>query len=324
MKRRAFITLIASAAAVWSSRARTQQPTVPTIGWLHLGMEFSIRSIFEGFRSGLAALGYTEDKNIRVLQRYADGNADRLSALASELVSLGATIIVTHHTTGIQAVHDAAPNVPIVSWGAADPVLMGWAQSLARPGGMITGLFILSSNIVKPFEVLKELRPQANTFGYLMNASNPSNPSYKSVVIDFARALGIKLEIIEVKGPSEFADAFSRMRSVGVEGVTYAPDPVFGSNLAAIAELARLHKFPSVGDQGFISAGGLIEIGPDYVGMAKRSASFVDQILKGTAPGDLPAELPTDFKLFVNLKTAKELGITIPATIFARADEVFE
>ena len=190
---------------------------------------------------------------------------------------------------------------------------------------MITGLFILSSNIVKPFEVLKELRPQANTFGYLMNASNPSNPSYKSVVIDFARALGIKLEIIEVKGPSEFSDAFSRMKSVGVEGVTYSGDPVFASNIAAIAELARLHRFPSVGAlDGFISAGGLIAIGPNLVGMAKRSASFVDQILKGTAPGDLPAEQATDFKLFVNLKAAKELGITILATIFARADEVFE
>jgi putative tryptophan/tyrosine transport system substrate-binding protein len=141
MKRRAFFTLIAGAAAVWSSRARTQQPTVPTIGWLSLGTERALRSILEGFRSGLAALGYTEDKNIQVPQRYADGNADRLSALASELVSLGATIIVTHHTTGIRAVHDAAPNVPIVSWGAADPTMMGWAQSLARPGGMITGLF---------------------------------------------------------------------------------------------------------------------------------------------------------------------------------------
>jgi ABC-type uncharacterized transport system substrate-binding protein len=324
MKRRAFITLIAGAAAVWSSRARTQQPTVPTIGWLHLGMEFSIRSILEGFRSGLADLGYTEGKNIRVLQRYADGNADRLSALTGELVSLGATIIVTTHTTTIQAVHDAAPNVPIVSWAAGDPVMMGWAQSLVRPGGMITGLFILSSNIVKPFEVLKELRPQANTFGFLMNASNPGKTRYESVVVDAARALGIKVEIIEVKAPTELADAFSRMRSVGVEGVAYSPDPVFGANRAAIAELARLHKFPSVGDQGFIRAGGLIEIGPDYVGMAKRSASFVDQILKGTAPGDLPAEQATDFKLFVNLKAAKELGITIPATIFARADEVFE
>jgi len=146
MKRRAFITLIAGAAAVWSSRARTQQPTVPTIGWLYLGTEFSIRTVLEGFRSGLADLGYTEGKNIRVLYRFADGNVDRLSALAGELVSLSATIVVTSHTTAIRAVHDAAPNVPIVSWGAGDPIMMGWAQTLARPGGMITGLFIHDSN----------------------------------------------------------------------------------------------------------------------------------------------------------------------------------
>jgi putative ABC transport system substrate-binding protein len=298
---------------------------VPTIGWLYLGTELSVRRVLEGFRSGLADLGYTEGKNVRVLYRFADGNVDRLSALTGELVSLGATIIVTNHTTTIRALHDAAPNVPIVSWVAGDPIMMGWAQTLARPGGMITGLFVHDSNLIKPFEVLKELRPQANTFGFLMNASNPGNPRWKRVVDDAAGALGIKVEIIEVKGPSEFADAFSRMKSVGVEGVTYTGDPVFSSNIAAIAELARLHKFPSVGDlSGFISAGGLIAIGPNYVGMAKRSASFVDQILKGMAPGDLPAEQPTDFKLFVNLKTAKELGITIPATIFARADEVFE
>src|SRR5262245_3178661 len=324
MKRRAFITLIAGAAAVWSSRARSQQHAVPTIGWLHLGTELSVGRVLGGFRSGLADLGYTEGKNIRVLQRYADGNVDRLSALTGELVSLGATIIVTNHTTAIRAAHDAAPNIPIVSWAAGDPIMMGWAQTLARPSGMITGLFIHDSNLVKPFELLKELRPQANTFGCLMNPSNPGNPRWKRVVDDAAGALGTKVEIIEAKGPSEFADAFSRMKSVGVEGVTYIGDPVFASNLAAIAELARLHKFPSVGDLGFVWAGGLIAIGPNYIGMAKRSASFVDQILKGTAPGDLPVELPTDFKLFVNLKTAKELGITIPATILARADEVFE
>src|SRR5262249_3369513 len=202
----------------------------------------------------------------------------------------------------IRAVHDAAPNVPIVTMWGGDPIMMGWAQTLARPGGMITGLFVHDSNLVKPFEVLKELRPQANTFGFLMNASNPGNPRWKRVVDDAAGALGIKVEIIEGKGPSEFADAFSRMKSVGVEGVAYSGDPVFSSNLAAIAELARLHKFPSVGDPGFVSAGGLIAIGPNLVGMAKRSASFVDQILKGTDPGDLPAELPADFKLFVNLK----------------------
>jgi putative ABC transport system substrate-binding protein len=293
MRRREFITLAAGAAAAWLSHAQAQQPTMPTIGWLSLATEVSMRWVVEAFRSGLADLGYIEGKNIRILQRYADGNVDRLSALTGELVSLSATIIVTHHTTAIRAAHHAAPNIPIVSWVAGDPIMMGWAQTLARPGGMITGLFVHDSNLVKPFEVLKELRPQANTFGFLMNASNPGNPRWKRVVDDAAGALGIKVEIIEVKEPSEFADAFSRIKSVGVEGVTYTGDPVFASNIAAIAELARLHKFPSVGDlSGFISAGGLIAIGPNYVGMAKRSASFVDQILKGTARGTYQRNSP--------------------------------
>ena len=148
-------------------------PAMRTIGWLYVGWEDDdIRPIVEAFRSGLADLGYTEGKNIRLLYRYADGHADRLPALTRELVALGALIIVTTSTTAIRAAHDAAPNVPIVSWASADPVLMGWAQTLARPGGMITGVYAVGSN-AKRFELLQEVRPQATTFGYLMNATNP-------------------------------------------------------------------------------------------------------------------------------------------------------
>src|SRR5215471_11902224 len=309
MRRREFITLIAGVAAVWSSRAHTQQLPMPTIGWLYLGSELSVRQSVEGFRSGLADLGYAEGENIRVLYRYADGNAERLSTLAVELVSLGAKIIVTAGTTSIRAAHNAVPNVPIVSWASGDPVMMGWAQTLARPGGMITGLFIISAQQVKPFELLKEMLPNATTFGYLMNASNPGNPYWRRVVDDTARTLGIKVEIVELRAQSELADAFTRMRSVGVEGVAFITDPLLNANFAAIAELARLHKLPSVGDDGFVSAGGLLAFDPNYIALAKRSASFVDRILKGEAPGDLPAEQATEFRLFVNLKTAKELGL---------------
>src|SRR5215475_2149749 len=258
MKRRAFITLIAGAAAVWSSRARTQQPTVPTIGWLHLGTELSVRRVLEGFRSGLADLGYTEGKNIRVLYRFADWNADRLSALMGELVSLGATIIVTHNTTAIRAAHDAAPNVPIVSWAGPDPVALGLARTLARPGGMITGVFLTGSN--KPFELLKEVRPQATTLGFLMNATNPGNPAFRKGADYAARTLGINLEIIEVKDESELAGAIHRMGSLGIAGLAIIPDPFLGDDhiAATIAKLALTHKLPSVGDdRGFVDAGGL-------------------------------------------------------------------
>jgi putative tryptophan/tyrosine transport system substrate-binding protein len=324
MKRREFITLIGGAAAVWSSGAQAQQRTMPTIGWLALGSEPSVRDVMEAFRFGLADLGYTEGKNIRVLFRFADGHADRLSALTLELVSLGATIIVTASTTAIRAAHDAAPNVPIVSWASANAVFMGWAQTWARPGGMITGVFITGTN-AKRFELIKEVRPQATTFGFLMNSTNPGNPLLRKGADDAARRLGINLEVVEVKDQSELADAIDRMVSLGVAGLVINADPVLGSNAATIAKLALIHKLPSVGEaRGFVNAGGLLAFDEDYLAMAKRSAWYVDQILKGTAPGDLAAEQTTVLKLFVNLKTAKELGITIPPSVLARADEVIE
>jgi putative ABC transport system substrate-binding protein len=324
MRRREFVALVGAAAA-WPLTVRAQQPAIPVIGFLYLGSERSVQPGIEAFRSGLAALGYREGENIRVLYRFAEGSVERLSTLAVELVSLGAKIIVTGSTTAIRAVHDAVPNVAIVSWGSADPVMMGWAQTVARPGGMITGLFLFASTVAKPVELLKEVRPQASTFGYLFHAANPGNPHFRRIVDDVAGALGIKVEIIEVKEQTEIPDVFNRMGSLGAEGLAIIADPVLGSHLGAIAELARLHKLPSVGlFSDFVDAGGLLALSPNFSAMAKRSAWFVDQILKGTAPGDLPAEQHTDFKLFVNLKTAKELGITIPAAILARADEVIE
>ena len=265
-----------------------------------------------------------QDQNIRVLSRFAHGKVERLTEMTTELVSLGAKIIVTSSTTAVRAAHAAAPNIPIVSWASADPVRMGWPQTLARPGGMITGLLLIDSTVVKPLELLKELRPKAITFGYLMNVSNPGNPHFRIEVDNVARVLGIKVEIIELKEQSELADAFIRMGSLGVEGLAVIPDPVLASNAAAIAQLARLRKLPTVGDRAFLDAGGMLGLSANYRAMAKRSAWFVDRILKGTAPGDVAAEQATEFKLSVNLKTAKQLGITIPATILARADDVIE
>src|SRR5215831_1178273 len=155
MRRREFILLVGGTAAVWSSRVHGQHPAIPTIGWLNLASDTAARPMSEAFRSGLAALGYTEGNNIRVLYRYADGHAERLSALASELVSLGALVIVTNGGSSIQAAHNAAPNIPIVSWVGPEPVMMGWAQSLAKPGGMITGLFFIGV-FPKRLELLKE------------------------------------------------------------------------------------------------------------------------------------------------------------------------
>jgi ABC-type uncharacterized transport system substrate-binding protein len=323
MRRRELIAIIGATVA-WPMAAHAQQRAMPTIGWLSLAREPSDRAGVEAFRSGLADLGYTEGENIRVLYRYADGNVDRIPALTSELVSLGATIIVTYSTTAIRAAHDAAPNVPIVSWVSGNPVAMGWAQTLARPGGMITGVY-QQGPTEKRFELLKEVRPRGTTFGYLMNAANPGNPFWRKEADDAARRLGIKLEIVEVKHQSDIADAIDRMASLGVAGLTYIPDPVLGANSTMIAELALRHKLPSVGDRpSFVEAGGLFVFLENYLAMARRSAWYVDQIIKGVPPGDLAAELARELKLVVNMKTAKELGITIPPSVLVRADEVIE
>jgi len=299
---------------------------MPTIGYLSAGSELEARPQRDAFRSGLVDLGYTEGKNIRVLYRYAEGKAERLSVLASEMVSLGTMAILAGGTTAIRAAHEAAPNVPIVARGGPNPVWAGWAQTLARPGGMITGVF-LAGTMSKRFELLKAVRPQATTFGYLLNANNPINPLFRKDADDVARRLGMNLEIIEVKEPSEheLADAFDRMGSRGVAGVLIIPDAFFFISAPTIANVARIHKLPSVGEgPDFVDAGGLFAFSEDYLAIGRRCAWYVDQILKGTAPGDLPAEQTMVFKLIVNLKTAKELGITIPPSVLARADEVIE
>jgi putative ABC transport system substrate-binding protein len=328
MRRRKFIVLAGCAAAAWPLAASAQgadQKGLPVVAFLGLGSEEATRPNTEAFRSGLAALGYMEDRNIRVFYLFADGNVERFTEMTSGAVSRGASIIVTSSTTAIQAAHRAAPSIAIVSYASGDPVLMGWAQTMARPGGMITGLFLVASTIAKPLELLKEMRPQATRFGYLFNATNPGNAEFRRIVEEAATRLGIKVEIIEVKESSELAEAFRRMRSYGAQGGAVIADPLFSSNLPMISRLAREHRIPTVADgRDFAQHGGLLAQFVDYGVLARRSAWYVDQILKGTPAGDLPAEQTTEYKLIVNLKTALELGLTIPPSILARAEEVID
>ena len=327
MRRRVFITLLGGGASwplvVLAQSTGRKEP--PIVGFLSLGSEVSTQAPIEGFRSGLAALGYIEDRNIRVLYRFADGKAERLADLTTELVSLGAKIIVTSSTTAVRAAHSAAPTVPIVSWAAADPVIMGWAQSLARPGGMITGLFLVATTVVKSLELLKDMLPQATTFVYLLNATNPGNPHFRRAIEDAARQSGINVTVLEVREASELAEAFGQMVTLGAKGLAIIPDPMFGSSLKAIVALAVQYRLPTVFDSpAFVEHGGLAAFSTNYWALARRSAWYVDRILNGAAPGDLPAEQATEFKLIINLKTAKTLGLTLPTTILLRANEVVE
>jgi putative ABC transport system substrate-binding protein len=324
MRRREFIVLLGAAAAEWSSRVQAEQQAIPVVGYLFLGSQQGYQAFSDAFLSGLAAHGYVESKNIRVLFRFADGHTDRLSTLSAELVSLGARVIVTAGAASIEAAHKAAPSVPIVSAIGPDPVGIGWAKSLTKPGGMITGVFF-NTQAPKKLELLKELKPQATKFGLIMNANNPATPFIRKNAVAGARTIGVELEVIELKELSELAVAFDHLRSLGVDGVSINADPFFFSNPAPFAELALAHGLPSGGDDSsFAKAGGLLAASPDYAACARRAARFVDDILKGAAPGDLAAELSMDFQVTVNVRTAKKLGITIPPTVLMQANEVIE
>jgi putative ABC transport system substrate-binding protein len=201
---------------------------------------------------------------------------------------------------------------------------MGWAQSLARPGGVITGIFLQGGNL-KGFEVLKEVRPQAMTFGYLLNAANPGNPYFRRGVEEARRRLGIEVRVLELKDGSQLEDAFAQMAAIGVGGIVVIPDPVFGSRSQEIAKLGLQYRMPTVCFlRNFADDGGLFAFNFNGVAQLKRAAWYVDQILKGTRPGDLPAEQAEDFKFIINLGTAKVLGLTVPPALTARADEVIE
>src|SRR5262249_36711961 len=285
----------------------------------------AIRPVIDAFRSGLATLGYVEGESVRIVYGVADGRAELLPDIVKGLVRSGAKVIVTSSSAAVRAAHAAAPTVPIVSWAAADPVAMGWAQSMARPGGMITGLFLVTSALEKPLELLKQVRPSATAFAYLFNAANPGNPHFRKTVEVGAAQLGIKVHVLEVKEPSELADTFRRIASLGAEGVDIIPDPVLGPKQAEITDLARQHRLPTVAEgPSFANAGCLLAFSVNHAALARRSAWYVDQILKGISPGDLPAEEPTEYKIVINLKTAKTLGLTVPPILLARADEVIE
>jgi len=329
VRRREFITLVGGVTLALPLVARAQPSggkDPPVVGFLAPGTEQATQPTAEAFRSGLSALGYVEGQNIRFLYRFAEGRAERVSDLTTELVSHGVKVIVTTGTTSIRAAHNAAPTTPIVSLGSGDPVAMGWAQSLARPGGMITGMSIMGSELlVKRLDLLRQVRPQATGFAYLLNAANPGNPFFISEVKDAADQMGVTVHVFEVKEIAELVGAFRRMTSLGAQGLLIIEDPLFSSNSSTISQIALQHQIPTVsGNSGLPAAGGLLAYAFNYIAMVKRSASYVDRILKGETPGDLPIEQATEFNLIINLKTAKALGLTIQPTLLSRADEVIE
>jgi len=322
MRRRDFIGLLGGAAA-WPCKVRAQQTKRnPQLG---LFLSFARNSSGDEFLGGLRDLGWVENESIHVEYRSADGDDGRLPALAAELVALDVDVLATAGTPGAYAAHRATTKIPIVLISASDVVATGLVGSLAHPGGNITGqTFFAPELLAKRLEFLKAAAPSATRAAVLLVRSVPSNAYAISVVETTAKMLNMTLRPIEVGGLDELEGAFSTADSASVGGVVITDHPLFLTNAAVVAAFVEKRGLPAIGSPMIATGGGLIGYGVDFGLMFRHAAVFVDKILKGAKPGDIPIEQATKFKMVVNLKTAKALGIDIPSILLASADEVIE
>jgi putative ABC transport system substrate-binding protein len=328
MQRRAFIGGFASALAV-APLTIGAQPTgkVYRIGYLSIGSTSMYTRPLEAFREGLRELGWVEGRNVYIEYRFAEGHADRLPALADELVGLKVDIIVASPTPSAQAARDATRTIPIVGLSLTEPVAIGLVPSLARPGGNITGLtYGVDTEIFgKQLQLLKETIPNLRRVAVLSHPASggPSFPLRMESVMRAARSLDLPLQILEVREPGDFEAAFAAMVKERADALLLSGDAMFFVHRVRLAELALKNRLPSMSTQWqWVDAGGLIAYAPSFPDQWRRAANYVDKILRGAKPADLPIEQPTKFELVINLKTAKSLGLTIPQPLLARADEV--
>jgi putative ABC transport system substrate-binding protein len=305
-----------------------QAGKVTRIGFLSPSSPSNVRNPLrlDALRQGLRELGYVEGQNISIESRWAEGKYDRLPGLAAELVRLKVDVIVTYTAPAIQAVKQATGTIPIVMGGVIDPVATGFVASLARPGGNITGLSLMAAEpVAKQLEILKEVVPKVSRVAVLGNPANVGTAPQLQYAQDAARVLGMRLQPLEVRSPVEIDSAFTAMTRDKAGAVIVLVDAMFEEHRTRIVDLATRRRLPSVyGLIEFVEAGGLIFYGANDIERFRRVAIFVDKILKGAKPGDLPVEQPTKFELVINLKTAKALGLTIPPSLLSRADEVIQ
>ena len=326
MKRREFIAL-AGGAVAWPFAARAQRPAgrVWRIGVLEQIAPALNATNFDAFRNGLAALGYIEGQNIVVEYRSAEGRIERFPELAAELVRLKVDVILTRGTPAVLAAKAATATIPIVMAASGGPLETGVVEGLARPGGNVTGLSALTGELIgKRFELLKEVLPGLRRIAFLQNLGNPVAPSQWEELKAIAQSRGVEVQLLDVRKPEEVEsaiDAASRQRAA----LVVANDSVTHASRQQIVELATKHQLAAIyAAREFVDAGGLMSYAVSYLDHYRRAAIFVDKIFKGAKPADLPIEQPTKFELVINLKTAKVLGLTIPPTLLARADEVIE
>jgi ABC-type uncharacterized transport system substrate-binding protein len=325
MNRKVFSLALSAMLFALCSVVEAQQPVkVPRIGFLSPVSPSATALWHQAFRQGLRDHGWTEGKNISIEYRYAEGKSDRLPDLAADLVRLKVDIIVVSSGTDALAAKNATREIPIVMASAGDPVAIGLVETLARPGGNITGLSQIAAELAgKRLELLKEIVPGLSRVAVLWNPQGrTSTLSWKEIQLP-ARELGVQLHSLEVRSSNDFDKAFKDVTRARAGALVIMPDPLFVTNLNRIADLAAKSRLPSIFHlTEFVDSGGLVAYGPDRSDQFRRAATYVDKILKGTKPADLPVEQPTKFELVINLKTAKQIGLTIPPNVLARADKV--
>jgi putative ABC transport system substrate-binding protein len=327
IRRRDFITLLGGAAATWPLAARAQQAgRIYRIGVLETSPAASNAANFDALRKGLRELGYVEGQNLVLDYRSADGRPERYPQLVAELLHLNVDLIVTRGTPAVMAAKNATETIPVVMAASGEPVGTGVVAGLARPGGNVTGLSALTTELVaKRLELMRETVAGIRRIAFLQNMGNPVAPSQWEELNTAALSLGLEAQLLDVRKPEDIAQAFDTAIAQRADAILVGNDTVTLVHRRQVVELAVKHRLPAMyNNREFIDAGGLMAYGVSYPDLYRRAAIFVDKIFKGAKPADLPVEQPTKFELMINLKAAKALGLDIPATVLARADEVIE
>jgi putative tryptophan/tyrosine transport system substrate-binding protein len=326
MRRREFVRAILGLATAWPLTLRAQQPKPPTIGYFGATAAVAEKSRTDAFVQRLAELGWIEGQTVAIEYRWAESQTERFPEIAAELVQHRVDIIVATSIAAVLACKQATTVIPIVFPLAGDPLATGLVANLARPGGNVTGLSNQGADLAgKRLEVLREVNPGLRRFAVLANAEYPGRISEIADIQTAARTLGLNIAVFEIRPAGDVSPVFDTMRKDGTEALYVVGDTFMNSNRARISTLAIQARLPTIYvAREYVEAGGLMSYGANIPHLFARAAELVDKILRGTKPGDIPVEQPTKFELVINLKTAKALGLIVPATLVARADEVIE
>jgi ABC-type uncharacterized transport system substrate-binding protein len=326
-RRRFLLTAVAGAFLAPLAAMAQELGKIPRVGFLGPRTRADAAPFVDGFLQGLRERGWVDGKNVGLEYRFADGQYDRLPDLAAELVRLKVDVILAASSSPAVAARNATRTIPIVMGTSSDPVELGLVGSLARPGGNVTALtFSFDLEVVgKALELLKEIVPNVRRVAFLLNPANPGTKLAIKNVKSRAKSLGVQLQLLEARGPGEFETALEAMARERVGALLVAPDPIFGLHRTRLEDLVAKSRLPAMyGLREHTQAGGLMSYSVDIRDSFRRAAAYVDKILRGAKPADLPIEQPSKFELVINLKTAKALGLTIPPSLLARADQVIE